>query len=276
MISLRESFRLLGFAALVSCAPPAQSARTVEVPDPSTSNPGEGGGFIAAGDGTQQTHESPVPQPAATVEPGTTGAGQNVPDSSGSQDPGIAPPSASGDREFVMSREPHKPAPQDIQSLPIHLNDSWWPFRAQRLGITVAEAKRRDLGFSSMVAPKDFWDEQTAVEAVSVWSVLCNECHGGRRSVEDALTMQVPAPGWGQGEGLFFGNRRAYKHAFDIVYNGGPKQNGKRSEMIAWKKELSREQIWSLLYFLEYQSGGIEGRFPPSLYPRRPEAISNQ
>jgi len=42
--------------------------------------------------------------------------------------------------------------------------------------------------------------------------------------------------------------------------------------MIAWKKELSREQIWALLYFLEYQSGGIEGRFPPSLYPRRPEA----
>jgi hypothetical protein len=26
--------------------------------------------------------------------------------------------------------------------------------------------------------------------------------------------------------------------------------------------------IWALLYFLEYQSGGIEGRFPPSLYPK--------
>ena len=30
----------------------------------------------------------------------------------------------------------------------------------------------------------------------------------------------------------------------------------------------TREQIWALLYFLEFQSGGIEGRFPPSLYPR--------
>jgi hypothetical protein len=27
--------------------------------------------------------------------------------------------------------------------------------------------------------------------------------------------------------------------------------------------------LGALLYFIEYQSGGIEGRFPPSLYPRR-------
>ena len=139
-----------------------------------------------------------------------------------------------------------------------------------------AEAKRRDAAMSLTKAPQHFWDQQTAVEAVSVWSMLCNECHGGRRAVEDAVTMPSPAPAWGEGEGLFFGNKRAYRHAFDIIFNGGPEQNGARSEMIAWKKELSREQIWSLLYFLEYQSGGIEGRFPPSLYPRRPETLNGQ
>ena len=38
--------------------------------------------------------------------------------------------------------------------------------------------------------------------------------------------------------------------------------------MPAWRGKLSKEQIWALIYFVEYQSGGIEGRFPPSLYPR--------
>jgi hypothetical protein len=40
--------------------------------------------------------------------------------------------------------------------------------------------------------------------------------------------------------------------------------------MPPWRGKLAREEIWALLYFLEYQSGGIEGRFPPSLYPRMP------
>ena len=35
--------------------------------------------------------------------------------------------------------------------------------------------------------------------------------------------------------------------------------------MPAWRGKLSKEQIWALIYFVEYQSGGIEGRFPPSL-----------
>ena len=34
---------------------------------------------------------------------------------------------------------------------------------------------------------------------------------------------------------------------------------------------VAKEEIWAILYFLEFQSGGIEGRFPPSLYPRRTE-----
>ncbi len=38
--------------------------------------------------------------------------------------------------------------------------------------------------------------------------------------------------------------------------------------MPAWRGKLSKEQIWALIYFIEFQSGGIEGRFPPSLYPR--------
>ena len=69
---------------------------------------------------------------------------------------------------------------------------------------------------------------------------------------------------------MFFGKRRGYSEMFDVVYKGGPVREGGRARMPVWRGILSTEMIWSLLYFLEYQSGGIESRFPPSLYPRAP------
>jgi mono/diheme cytochrome c family protein len=80
--------------------------------------------------------------------------------------------------------------------------------------------------------------------------------------------MPPPPSDWGTGEGLFFGNRRSYATVFSTINLGGPPRDGKRSKMPAWTGKLAREQMWALLYFLEYQSGGIEGQFPPSLYPR--------
>jgi hypothetical protein len=86
--------------------------------------------------------------------------------------------------------------------------------------------------------------------------------------------MPPPGSGWGTGEGLFFGARRAYRQLFEIVETGGPVRQSGRAEMPAWGHVLSAEMIWALLYFLEYQSGGVESRFPPSLYPRRPRMLS--
>jgi Cytochrome C oxidase, cbb3-type, subunit III len=180
------------------------------------------------------------------------------------------------DSSFVYSRERMNEQARAVAQLPIHINESWWPFRAQRFGITPAQAQKRDAQLSQVRAPADFWDSQTALEAVSVWTVLCNECHGGRRSLEDAMEMPAPAPAWGSGEGLFFGNRRTYKQMFNVVQNGGPVRESGRAEMPAWRNVLSTEMIWSLLYFLEYQSGGIESRFPPSLFPRRPKLLGKQ
>ncbi len=192
----------------------------------------------------------------------------------------IEPPSgpvarSSGeDNEFVISRS--RPgaggAAASADDLPeLHLADDWYRFRAEFLRSTVQQVRDRDAAFSDHQPPPVFWDQQTALEAAGVWGSLCNECHGGRRRVEDAVKMPPPPAGWGRGEGLFFGVRRPYEMLFNIVYNGGPDRNGKRSEMPAWRNRLSREQIWAILYFLEYQSGGIEGRFPPSLYPRMRE-----
>lgn len=176
------------------------------------------------------------------------------------------------DSAFVYSREPRGES-RGVPQLPIHINERWWPFRARELDVTEAQAKERDAQMSMKRAPPGFWDAQTALEAVSVWSVLCNECHGGRRSLDDAREMPAPAPGWGEGQGLFFGNRRTYEQMFNTVYGGGPVRETGRAEMPAWRNILSTEMIWALLYFLEYQSGGVESRFPPSLYPRRPKVL---
>ena len=78
--------------------------------------------------------------------------------------------------------------------------------------------------------------------------------------------MPAPPANWGQGEGLFFGNRRLYSEVFATVSNGGPKREGKVA-MPSWKNILAREQIWALLYFLEFQSGGIEGQVPAQPLP---------
>jgi len=217
-----------------------------------------------AGIALEEPHEA---QPVAGAEHAGSESGLIA---SGT-DPAVAAPAHQDG--FVHSREPRDARANEGPQLPIHINESWWPFRAQYLGITEAEAQKRDAALSRVRAPSSFWDAQTSIEAVSVWSVLCNECHGGRRSLEDAREMPEPAPAWGEGEGLFFGNRRTYEHMFSVVESGGPKREAGRAEMPAWRNILSMEMRWALLYFLEYQSGGIESRFPPSLYPRRPKVL---
>lgn len=175
--------------------------------------------------------------------------------------------------DFVYSREPRAGQQKDVPQLPIHIYSSWWTYRGDHLGISAEEAQKRDAKLSRTRAPAGFWDSQTSMEAVSVWTVLCNECHGGRRSLEDAREMPEPAPAWGEGEGLFFGNRKGYDEMFGVIYKGGPVREGGRAQMPTWRGILSTEMIWALLYFLEYQSGGIESRFPPSLYPRPPKVL---
>jgi hypothetical protein len=172
-----------------------------------------------------------------------------------------------GNSDFVLSRQGSGAAKTTEPQL-LHIGDKWWRFRADFLKEREADVKDRDAAISERQAPSGFWDKQTATETVAIWGNLCNECHGGRRRLKDALEMPAPPEGWGRGDGLFFGNRRDYAAVFAILNWGGPERNGKRSPMPPWNGKLAREQMWSLLYFLEFQSGGIEGRFPPSLYPR--------
>jgi hypothetical protein len=197
-------------------------------------------------------------QPQRTIEPN-----QQV--AAAGEDTGAATPATGDDTSFVLSRRPAAKKEQ----IQLNTGEKWWGYRAKTLRMTENQARVRDAEMSEVQAPDGFWDSQTAVEVVGLWSAVCNECHGGRRRLEDAVKMPEPAATWGRGDGLFFGARKRYSDVFATVYHGGPERNGIRSEMPAWKGKLPKELIWAVLYFLEYQSGGIEGRFPPSLYPRK-------
>jgi cbb3-type cytochrome c oxidase subunit III len=195
----------------------------------------------------------PALSPGIELEPPRGEAAASAAETSAAE-PGAAPENRPSDGE-----------------LPSHINESWWPVRARHLGQSELEVAQRDARIGAARAPAGFWDAQTAVEAVSVWTALCNQCHGGRRRLDDVNGMPEPPADWGQGTGLFFGNRRAYSHLFNVVQNGGPPAEDGRARMPAWRTVLSNEMIWALLYFLEYQSGGIVSRFPPSLYPQAPK-----
>jgi mono/diheme cytochrome c family protein len=203
---------------------------------------------------------------APTVAPIEPGAGGTT------IEPGAAKPGGENSK-FVVSRDPVSEERPSEDSL--HIGDKWWKFRAGFLKVSEGQARERDMAVSTKQAPQAFWDPQTRIETVQIWSGLCNQCHGGRRNQQDALSMPSPPPTWGQGEGLFFGIRRNYADVFNTVTYGGPKHEGKVA-MPSWKTVLAKEEIWALLYFLEYQSGGIEGRFPPSLYPRLQTDVGQQ
>jgi Cytochrome C oxidase, cbb3-type, subunit III len=178
-------------------------------------------------------------------------------------------PAAAADTSFVLSRDPGPAVkPESVNGDQVHVGELWWPFRGKYLKIGEGGARQRDGEISERQAPNDFWDEQTAVETIFIWGTFCNECHGGRRRMEDVVKMPGPAANWGRAEGLFFGVRRPYSEIFRTISNGKIEREGNRWKMPAWRGKLSNEQIWALIYFIEYQSGGIEGRFPPSLYPR--------
>ena len=111
-------------------------------------------------------------------------------------------PTATEDTAFVLSRNPTAPVKQ-VEKPPVHVGDMWWPFRADFLKTTDDKARDRDNDISEKQAPAGFWDLQTSVETISIWTTFCNECHGGRRKMEDVVRMPTPTATWGRGEGLF-------------------------------------------------------------------------
>jgi hypothetical protein len=168
-------------------------------------------------------------------------------------------------------------APTDVPvptkaTVKIHPGEAWYFARAEWIGITPDQAKTRDGAISTEQAPEGFWDEQSSTEAAGLWTAYCNDCHGGRRRVADAKLIPAPPVGWGHSAGYFFGKEKKHEEIFRTIFAGvsaikpGANEDAK---MPAWGARLSREQIWSLVYFIEVQSGSTAGTFPPGLYPQQ-------
>src|SRR5205823_4027370 len=101
------------------------------------------------------------------------------------------------DALFVLSREPAAkpggPGPRSNGEVDwIHVAEKWWKFRGDFMKLSEDEVRARDEAIGDEVAPAGFWDRQTAVESALIWTSLCNECHGGRRKVDDAMSMPAP------------------------------------------------------------------------------------
>ena len=109
-----------------------------------------------------------------------------------------------------------------LPAVEVHLGDRWYAHRAAFLGMAPKDAELRDRDIDDTSPPQDkFWDEQVAVEAASLWRMLCNECHGGRRSVQRAKQIPAPPEGWGSAQGQFFGQARPHQEIFRKIFNGG-------------------------------------------------------
>jgi len=142
-------------------------------------------------------------------------------------------------------------------SAAVHVGDEWFEHRAPRLGMTAAEAKARDETINDDGPPVTlFWDQQLATEVAGLWDLLCNECHGGKRDVAAAATIPAPPHGWGRQAGVFFGRERTHREVFQSIYYGSESESDdKPQEMPPWGEKVSKEQIWGLVYYLEFESG---------------------
>lgn len=138
-------------------------------------------------------------------------------------------------------------------ALEIHLGEAWYAYRADGLGISADEARGRDKAFEAVPPPGAFWDRQVAGEAWGLWTELCSQCHGGSRRLTTVLSWPAPKDGWARQEQRFFNRQQPGTAVFATIMNGARARRG-NVDMPAWRDRLTREQIWSMVYFVSQAS----------------------
>ncbi len=133
------------------------------------------------------------------------------------------------------------------------MGEAWFEARAQTLKISAEAAKARDAALPETEPPENFWDAQTAKQAAVLWRDLCATCHGINGNLE-GVPQEKPLPRkWGStgvAMGFFFGGDKMRAGIYKRIAKGGDKE-GKPSRMPPWGDQLSREQIWALVYHIE-------------------------
>jgi mono/diheme cytochrome c family protein len=134
----------------------------------------------------------------------------------------------------------------------LHLGEDWFQHRAQTLGLTLEDARARDLALPEDEPPEA--DAHTDVEAAALWRDLCASCHGANGDPTEAPAKHEVEPrdwtGMGPSMGFFFGGDKMRAGIYRRIRDGGD-SDGKPSKMPSWKDQLSREQIWALVRHIE-------------------------
>lgn len=153
-----------------------------------------------------------------------------------------------------------QPPAKKAEKTRIRLGADWFSLRAGHLGLSIDDARARDAELGPEAPPGDvFWDESVATETAALWNGLCYECHGGKRAPSAAAKIAGPAVEWGAGNTDLFGRDLTWANAY-VAIRDGAKPKDKGEEMPGWGKKLAREQIWSLLFYLEHMSKDAKTR----------------
>jgi mono/diheme cytochrome c family protein len=136
-----------------------------------------------------------------------------------------------------------------------NLGDAWYEHRGRELGISVDEARRRDVTLPEEEPPESYGeDERLARESAVLWATLCAQCHGPEGEPAETLQMDPPPRRWGTfgtSMGFFFGGDKMRAGIYRRIRDGGEPREGVSSAMPPWGAVLSREQIWGLVAHIE-------------------------
>lgn len=125
--------------------------------------------------------------------------------------------------------------------------DAWFAWRAQRLGISVEQARARDAAIAEDAPPVEPPDAEVRTRAAATWKAICATCHGLEGDPPERPGQPTPRAwdGMGAAMGFTFGGDKMRAGVYRKI------RDGVGEAMPAWGQALSREQIWALVVHIE-------------------------
>ena len=141
---------------------------------------------------------------------------------------------------------PIVPAPKE----PI-MGDAWLAKRAGERALTLEQAAARDQAITDVTPQPNLWQEPgMPTKAGELYAALCASCHGPRGKGEGAPTFENPPRDFGT-----FGLTMGFTMGGDAMRGGIFRKIKVASAdgiMPGFGGQLSNEQIWALVYFIEH------------------------
>lgn len=196
-----------------------------------------------------------APEPAAaepdsapsSVEPSPAAVSDPAP-------PAVTPSPSPSTPSAPRTRAVAEPVPEP------HLEGTWLAVRGPGLGLDAAGAAARDEAMAGTPPTGAWWDEALAREAWSLWRGLCYECHGGKRTLAKVLKFPAPSTGWADEDALYFTRLRSPRAMYGTIMNGQRATRPGERDMPSWRRALTHEQAWALVYYVRSASKGRDLR----------------